>query len=657
MCISTDFSAQYEHKAFATRTCEHPARSNMDVFIVTHSPCVENGERVVTTDVWRIFSEAKGSALFHNKALDDIVNYYRERLGLKLVYVFSDGCRSQYKGKRNFQKIATFPSRMHGVQLIHRFAASHHFKGPHDAYGKDAKHLCRTAERNQKARLASTHDVYYFCANHLPRPRREGVTAKEIVQLLPERPAEAPTVGAVGAEELRAVLDAAPTREAAEAIAARMVQAGMVAPPIGDEAAEAETEVVAGDTGEQPLMTVDEMDAEEAVAVAEARQAPMAETAQEASSTAEQEEAAAAERALEMDAEEEEEAGQFIFDEMGARVGAGHTAAEDSEGEPEVMTVEPATAAVEPATAGEPPSKRKRKARERQILCQAPGMEASGTAGEQRVEVEGSKRRGMFAAAGYFWLYYSVDPHRKRIPVEEASGELAQAGHKLVLAQAGECHGYLDLTVETDADSIEGSNSTYEFAGVCADQPELLYTRTYSCVCASCRGDGTINREYSGCPFMGTVGKWRQQTIHSAANVTKQVQVQRQDSRIFASRMEPDKLYAAYASYREELGGRDYWLLRTKAAPRPAGKPIKVPGGSTIAAKTWVVEAQWYLSSSDDQRVKSYELQPETVFVPVCSLIQDTKLEFRKEGRTGGKSFLHPDSHARLMSINYSNVV
>ena len=24
MCISTDFSAQYEHKAHSTRTCEHP---------------------------------------------------------------------------------------------------------------------------------------------------------------------------------------------------------------------------------------------------------------------------------------------------------------------------------------------------------------------------------------------------------------------------------------------------------------------------------------------------------------------------------------------------------------------------------------------------------------------------------------------------------
>jgi hypothetical protein len=69
----------------------------MDVFIVTHSPRIdENNERVVTTDVWRIFSEAKGSALFHNKGLDDIVKYYRERLGLKRAYVFSDGCRSQY---------------------------------------------------------------------------------------------------------------------------------------------------------------------------------------------------------------------------------------------------------------------------------------------------------------------------------------------------------------------------------------------------------------------------------------------------------------------------------------------------------------------------------------------------------------------------------
>ena len=34
------------------------------------------------------------------------------------------------------------------MQLVHRFAASHHFKGPHNAYGKDAKLLCRTPTRH-----------------------------------------------------------------------------------------------------------------------------------------------------------------------------------------------------------------------------------------------------------------------------------------------------------------------------------------------------------------------------------------------------------------------------------------------------------------------------------------------------------------------------
>ena len=98
MCISTDFSAQYEHKAAWTRTCEHAPRSNMAVFVVTHSPVIdeETGERSVTTDIWRIFSEAKGSSQFHNKALSQIVDYYQEKLGLTDVFVFSDGCRSQY---------------------------------------------------------------------------------------------------------------------------------------------------------------------------------------------------------------------------------------------------------------------------------------------------------------------------------------------------------------------------------------------------------------------------------------------------------------------------------------------------------------------------------------------------------------------------------
>ena len=137
----------------------------------------------------------------------------------------------------------------------------------------------------------------------------------------------------------------------------------------------------------------------------------------------------------------------------------------------------------------------------------------------------------------------------------------------------------------------------------------------------STREPGTINKEFSCCPFMNTVGKWRQETTHSTVNVTKQRQVQRQDTRIFGLGILPDKLYAAYASYREELGGRDYWLLRTLEGPAvQLKKAVKVPGGTTISAKTWVVKAQWYLSSSDDQRVKSYKLLPERLYTSLCAL-------------------------------------
>jgi hypothetical protein len=79
---------------------EHPHHSNMDVFVVTHSPRIVDGQRQVQTDVWRVVSEAKAGHIFHNKALDMITEYYKEKLpGLQGLYLFTDGCRAQCKGR------------------------------------------------------------------------------------------------------------------------------------------------------------------------------------------------------------------------------------------------------------------------------------------------------------------------------------------------------------------------------------------------------------------------------------------------------------------------------------------------------------------------------------------------------------------------------
>jgi len=54
LAISTDFSAQYEHKAAWTSTCEHPPRSNMDVFVVTRARIVDN-QRIYITDTLQMY--------------------------------------------------------------------------------------------------------------------------------------------------------------------------------------------------------------------------------------------------------------------------------------------------------------------------------------------------------------------------------------------------------------------------------------------------------------------------------------------------------------------------------------------------------------------------------------------------------------------------
>jgi len=289
-----------------------------------------------------------------------------------------------------------------------------------------------------------------------------------------------------------------------------------------------------------------------------------------------------------------------------------------------------------------PPAKRKRAARTRRIISQAPGMEASAQ-GEERVEVEQPKQAGMFTASSYFWLYYSAKPGLKKVAVGK-------------LAEAGECHAHLDDAADADADSIAGSNSTYEFAGVCADTPELLYTRTYSCACRSCREPTAVSVEHKGCPHMSTVGKFQQQTIHSSTGVSTQRKVQLVKTATFAAGIKADALYAAFASYRER-GNRDYWLLLTKSEAKQAKKAIKVAGGTTIRKDTWIVEAQWYLSTSDDQGRKSYSLLDGTVHVPVASLVQEHGLAWAHQGRgANGQSILSKEAHAALMSHNYSNV-
>ena len=267
--------------------------------------------------------------------------------------------------------------------------------------------------------------------------------------------------------------------------------------------------------------------------------------------------------------------------------------------------------------------------------------------GELRYEQQGRRAPGIFSAAAYFWMYYAPAPQGERT--------LVKPGER---AGPGQCHAVLDPAENVDADSVTASNSTYEFAGIDASQPEMLYTKTFTCACRACRECTSVSLVYRECPYEAFTGRWHQQTVEAIRGVARKAAEKRMAARDFAKDMCAEHLYAVFGSY-AELGGRPYWLLWCIKAPYQAPKApdnLKFQDGSTIRGGTWVIDAYFFESTSASQDRKSYKLRSDqVVHVAVESVIQEAGLEFDREGMHD--RILGDESHLKIMRHNFSNVV
>lgn len=77
----------------------------------------------------------------------------------------SDGCRAQYKGRRNFFELSRCHLRHPGVAMWHDFPASHHYSGPHDNAGKTPRIMMQEANTFGKV---SRHVYVVRCTHHMP---------------------------------------------------------------------------------------------------------------------------------------------------------------------------------------------------------------------------------------------------------------------------------------------------------------------------------------------------------------------------------------------------------------------------------------------------------------------------------------------------------
>ena len=198
--------------------------------------------------------------------------------------------------------------------------------------------------------------------------------------------------------------------------------------------------------------------------------------------------------------------------------------------------------------------------------------------------------------------------------------------------------------------------------GVC-----VLWTKTFSCFCLTCREPSSICLDYRACPFLECTGRWQQQTVHATIGVTRAVAAKRVDARDFARLMKAEHLYAAFGSF-FELGGRPYWLIWSKSLPYQAPKApnnLKSDDGATIRGGTWIIDAYWCESTSGNQERRSYKLKNQKKVdgvlqdlplshVPIGSLVQEPDLEFDREGMHD--RILGDAAHLNIMRHNFSNV-
>lgn len=136
--------------------------------------------------------------------MKEIARHYKKKIPtLKRMKVKSDGCRSQYKCRKNFGPMAVWPHPTQeeierggveeipcicgydatscgramqsglGIEMFHDFPVSHHGSGPVDSYGKDARRgMDRDSKFGRLHRYNFSHCLTW-CENHMKRPAQD----------------------------------------------------------------------------------------------------------------------------------------------------------------------------------------------------------------------------------------------------------------------------------------------------------------------------------------------------------------------------------------------------------------------------------------------------------------------------------------------------
>jgi predicted transcriptional regulator len=150
LLFQLDFAEKPRLEGEAVVTCSTAPTCILMIAFAHYNPRDELVGGVVKhvhdTDVWMFVSDAlKQDASFHKHCCLIMLEHYKGELeGVTNCMCFTDGCAGQYKGAGNFTFVATCLQDF-GVRMMHIFAQTSHFKGPHDGMASILKQMLYAA--------------------------------------------------------------------------------------------------------------------------------------------------------------------------------------------------------------------------------------------------------------------------------------------------------------------------------------------------------------------------------------------------------------------------------------------------------------------------------------------------------------------------------
>ncbi|XP_076440515.1 uncharacterized protein LOC143279993 [Babylonia areolata] len=148
---------------------------------VLHYRCQKPGcSELVTQYIVYLSDDMRHDAAFTKVVMDWVIEHLSEKK-MKSIYIFSDGCSSQYKSRLPFAHLTELAEKYSALKIERHFFGAHHGKSLCDSCGV-VKNVATRAVQSGNAVIQNAGDMLKFCTENLQVVGDESAACKHMLR-------------------------------------------------------------------------------------------------------------------------------------------------------------------------------------------------------------------------------------------------------------------------------------------------------------------------------------------------------------------------------------------------------------------------------------------------------------------------------------------